>query len=345
MTNDPFGYKLLHQRLKTSHQVIQSILKTAKIPSILNPSNHFTVTGVGSSEAHARFFALLINQYTTSTAIFEPLSNFLHPIKKSKKHSTLVLFSQGLSPNSFLALKQRTIFKNTILFTAIDTNSQHTEKVRILNDLETENATIVNIPTQDEYGLLLRIIGPLAAYLIIIQFIQKNWETTLPYCSDENISSAIIEAKNHLNPPVIADFSRDLKKGSLIISSPPTSEYAQNLAYKLMEGLFVPQPAIVDILSFPHGHFQELCKNPKPVILLDSTENNPIFDILQELIIASKAPFLKISSSLPHPYSILEYEATLNHLVDNLMMPLQVNQVDWPGKNLDLAMYNIKNPL
>ena len=80
----------------------------------------FDVVGVGASEMPAR---LLVNLLVTSgmRARFVPISSFAGegPSSDLVKTQTLVVYSQGLSPNARMALAHGARYRRSILFTSV----------------------------------------------------------------------------------------------------------------------------------------------------------------------------------------------------------------------------------
>lgn len=344
-SNDPLGHKLLEKRFEQCSDLIQSILVTP-IQPLKKCTGQFIVTGIGSSEAHARFFTYLINKYgktKTYTANFYNLSEFYNLKNDTKKYqnSTLVVFSQGLSPNAQLAINQRSIFKKLILFTAT-----HGE---LPNHLAQEKHQVIYFPPEKEYDLLLRIQGPLTGYLTILQAL-KPW-INIPHCEDKILMKI---TQKYSNPKSKQAFKnklniiKNMKKNSIILLPPSTIEYGQNLAYKFLEGLFFPLPTIVDFLSFAHGYFQQLISNPKPVIILsDNTfKKTKLYQNTLKLLTShlGKQWIMEIHSTLPTPWTIFEYEMIFNNLILQGIKKYKINQKDWPGKGLDGPIYNINKP-
>lgn len=345
--DDILGHCLLEDRISKCPEIIQNMMETPIRAKMTERPEHFTVTGIGSSEAHGRFFTDLINRYTTSSATFLNLSNFytVLPQTAKSKESVLVIFSQGISPNSLLAINQRSSFRNIVLFTSTTTVGSKTTHAELVKTLKTQGHTVIQYPLENEYALLVRVIGPLTGYLAVIQFINRNWNKSIHPCSSSDIVLAIKEA--HKNIPINAiDALEDMKRGSLMLMTAPLCEYAQNLAYKFLEGLFVPMPTIIDYLSFGHGVFQQLVTEPRPIIIFkeNTVESQLLYNRAKPMIEVTQSKTIEFTSNLPPPWNIFEYEAILNCLILHGIKKWSIDQIVWPGKNLDQGLYNIKDP-
>jgi creatinine amidohydrolase len=99
---DPHGHALLAERLASIPATLAGML--ARGPGPLKPATlgaeRFLVTGTGSSEAHARYLVALLNLHTTRAASYLPLSGFTANDAAAFSGKTLVVFSQGVSPNA-----------------------------------------------------------------------------------------------------------------------------------------------------------------------------------------------------------------------------------------------------
>jgi len=350
-TEEPLGHRLLESRIERCASIIESLIELPVRPRLPHIPQHFVITGIGSSEAHARFFVNLINEYSTATAHFAPISSFLNSAKIEYKQSTLVVISQGICPNAMLPLNQSHEFEHTVLFTAVTETgaieSGSKDKIRILKKLYAENQTIINFPIEHEDNLLLRVIGPIAGYLAIIQFINLHWPDAIPSCPYKDLLNAIHQAKEKVPPSLIEEFPKDIKSGSILLAQSPLSQYIHNLSSKFIEGLFVSQPHIIDYLSFAHGPFQQWTVNPIPVIIFDSgtSTENILYEQITPLLKVTESSVWRIISDLPPPWSILEFEAIINQFILQVIKNTNINLRNWPGKDQDKSLYNIQDPI
>lgn len=328
------GERLFEERVTGCGVLLKAMFAEPYAEPILELSKDFIVTGVGSSEAHGRFMVYLINEYTRGHAVFYPLSKFFFPVKKECKTSTLVVFSQGLSPNARLALEQRERFGHTVLFTGADGEA-----------LDKDRQTVICFPPEEESELLIRVMGPVCGYLRVMQFVEVQWPGVLPACSGGLFFSAVEGSEGRSEPP--EGFIEALERGLVIIGMPPLGEYWQNIGYKFLEGLFIKMPYFVDLLSFAHGAFQELIANPCSVIVLkgDAGIEDEAFEYLEPMLGELEGPVWEIRTRLPDPWCIIDYEMVLNYFLIKGMKALKINQRDWPGKGKDDSLYTIKEPL
>lgn len=344
---DPLGHRLLRDRITQCPEVIQSMLESPIKAKIAELPKQFIVTGIGSSEAHGKFFTDLVNRYTSSNATFLNLSNFYTVLPKTakEKESILVVFSQGVSPNALLAINQRHLFKQLILFTSTTTPGAKNSHGELVKTLKAEGHLVIQFPLENEYTLLIRIIGPLTGYLAAIQFVNQNWSKSIHPCDNKDLISAIRNAHEN-TPKNVMEALEGMKKSVILLMPAPLCDYAQNLGYKFLEGLFVPMPTIVDYLSFGHGIFQQLVTDPRPIVIFkeNTIESQLLYNRAKQMIKDTKSKTIEITSNLPPPWNVFEYEAILNHLILNGIEKWSIDQISWPGKGLDGNLYDIREP-
>jgi hypothetical protein len=350
--NSELGHSILKARLEQCPVLIKNLLD---LPIKLSSqktfdSSNFIVTGTGSSEAHAKFFVYLINQYTQGFAEFKWLSAFSENTIKDTQNKTLVIFSQGLSPNSHLAFACSHQFRHTILFTSTTIKSLNqagkVESIKILQQLLERGNEVVYFPIENEYTVLIRLIGPLAGYLACLQFINHFSPGCLPPCEATQLLNSLENAKLQATEAPIQAILSEGSKGIHFLSSSPFPEFGQNLAYKFLEGLYWPMPALWDYLQFSHGPFQQWQLNKGLIIILHGntcTEKDYLERTIKMLGSKSSQVWM-IKSDLPICYRILQYEMVLNHLLMLLLSELNVDQINWPGKGLDHPLYEVSQP-
>lgn len=344
---DPLGHNLLAERLGSIPGILTDMLSRGPAP--LGPSSlgaqRFVVTGTGSSEAHARYLVMLLNQYTGRSATYLPLSGFVSPPDGAFTGKTLIIFSQGVSPNAQIALRRAGDFTHTVLFTATTPETARaagrTDRAALLQNLLDRGGELVVFPPAEEYTTLIRFAGPLAGYLAALQFAGQF-------------------ACRRFRPPVAADIlplldtpaPKDLLEAMLmrpgafaqgfnLVTAAPISDFAQNLACKFMEGLFWACPMISDFLQFAHGPFQQMNAHPHPVVILQgasAAEGELVGRSVQMLREVGLGAFV-LRVQAPPLVSIFGFEAAFNALVFAVMKQRGVDQVNWPGKGRDDLLY------
>ncbi|EIP98611.1 putative phosphosugar isomerase [Opitutaceae bacterium TAV1] len=345
--SDPFGHDLLAHRLAQIPAVLAGMIDRGQTP--LKPAtlgaHRFIITGTGSSEAHARYLTMLVNLHTDRAAAYLPLSGFVDLRRDAFAGKTLVVFSQGVSPNAQIALNRRKDFAHCVLFTATTPDAAlaagKRDRAALLRSLLDDGGERVEFPLAEEYTTLIRFVGPVAGYLAALQFVAQLAGCRFPPPS----ADVILPLLDAPAPPALLDAMLRLpsafSQGFNIVTAAPISDFAQNLACKFMEGLFWPCPPISDFLQFAHGPFQQMNAHPKPVIILqgDSPAEADLVDRSVRMLGEVGLSAFVVQVNAPPLYSIFGFEAALNALVFAVMRHLRVDQVNWPGKGRDDLLY------
>ncbi|MCC5847401.1 MAG: hypothetical protein JJU29_04830 [Verrucomicrobia bacterium] len=302
-------------------------------------------TGVGSSEAAARYFVFLLQQAGLKAA-FWPQSVFYGALPAfTGPPPCLAVFSQGLSPNAEMVLARRNSFADTLLFTASTADGQRQagreNRARLLERLSNEGATLYVHPMENEYEILPRFVGPLCSMFAVALVVTGLAPEVFPSPRQipETLDSVSLPDEN---PEA---WTRELQAGPNFFFTNPTSQYAQNLSCKVLETLFQRPPQLLDALTYAHGPFQLDCLRPGAnwMFLTDDPHEQKLTQTLAPLFERGGA-FRQISSPLPVPFAIFYYEAFLNKLLLHSLETLDVDLVDWPGKGLDGEGYGIREP-
>jgi hypothetical protein len=350
---DSHGHALLEARLRAipDHLAAMSRNFAGRLRAHPTP-RRVVATGIGSSEAQARYLVWLLNRFTDIPAEFTPLSRFAAPVGPEMAGRTLVVFSQGISSNARLALDHQGAFEHLVLFTASTEAGLRIAgkagRADLLARLVARGAEIVRFPIEDEYTILIRVVGPATGFLAA-----RLWAGALPgaRCPNADLATralsawqrgASAEAATELSTRLTNDF-KALAGGFVLLVPPAMADCAQNLACKFVEGLFLPAPAIIDLLQFAHGPFQQLAAQPRPVLILHR-------DTPGESDLAGRARTM--CSELPLPWVtsaalgsdedllVLEAESLLSQPVAAAIRAHGIDQVRWPGKGLDGPLYN-----
>jgi len=299
--NDSKGHYILQQRIKNSDFYLSNMKK----PEFeFQKDKKYLVTGIGSSEAHAKYLVHMGNKNGLNM-IFIPING----IRSNSRnvYDNLILFSQGLSPHG---LKPLNYFdkSNIILFTAVTKNNQNKDKLEVLDKV----SDIINYPLEDEYDILIRTIGPICGFNLIDKMFNKLNSQLKGYYLVPN------------------EFISNIYKNQSItlVLSYPLTEYYKNLEYKFVEGAFIKTVNVVDELSFAHGYYQNVTHWGSNFILIN-LENTNINTLLSD-----KNTFDIESESL------VEIEHIINIIILKLIRLVNINQRCWTGKDTQNFIYN-----
>lgn len=346
-TMDPLGHVLLERRLESIPSILEQMLADGPKPLSATSlrAQRFVITGTGSSEAHARYLAMLINLYTERSASFLPLSGFVDAPASNFSGRTLVVYSQGVSPNAQIALQRGDDFDHTILFTATTPDAAvaagKPDRAHLLNKLIDQGGELVEFPLAEEYTTLIRFVGPLAGYLATMQFVAQFECARFSLPTDKELKPLLAARAPAALREAMCNLPSAFAGGFNLITAAPISDFSQNLGCKFMEGLFWNCPAISDFLQFAHGPFQQMTAHPKPAIVLqgDGAGEAKMVERSVAMLRGVGATAFVVQVSAPPLLSIFGFEAALNDLVFTVMRHLKVDQVNWPGKGRDDLLY------
>ena len=325
---DILGHNLLEKRHKMSIDKMHQITMIKKEEMHLD-KNKVIVTGIGSSSAHAQYFEWIGRKrgynwsYVPIMAINDCMTD----------GTILVLFSQGLSPNAQILFKY--MWMSVVLFTSC------TEKWEIFDKCD----YVVNYPLENEFGTLIRLVGPLIGFNAINHFMIE--QGLFKKCPEEGFKKEyesldwVVEYIDKRRPAIKIVFdSSELSKGSLC-----------NLGYKFLEGIFYERtPEFCDVLEFSHGYYQNILKQFKNgkndlVILLDNGSS----EIMQvKRLLEGKCELWNIEGvtkkgrMVDFTYNIVYYEYVFNELIMRLIKLWKVNQKKWDGDDSSNALYQKK---
>jgi hypothetical protein len=347
MSDDPRGHLLLAERLSRLPTILADMLARGlpPAPATTLATQRFVITGTGSSEAHARYLAMLLNLHSDRAATYLPLSGFVDLPASAFAGKTLVVWSQGVSPNAQIALRRRRDFAHAILFSATNPATARAagkpDRAALVEDLQADGGELVEFPLAEEYTTLIRFVGPLAGYLAALQFAAR-----FPCRRFE------LPVREHLLDLLACQPPAELREAMLrlpsafaggfnLVTAAPISDFAQNLACKFMEGLFWACPPVSDFLQFAHGPFQQMNAHPKPVLILqgESAAEAEMVDRSVRMLREVGLDAFVLAVHAPPLTSIFGFEAALNYLVFDVMRHLRIDQVNWPGKGRDDLLY------
>ena len=354
------GAALLRGRLESIPALLEVWAASPEAARAAQPQKRpqrVVATGLGSSEAHARYLVWLLNRFTDIPAEFLPTGALLSADSGCRRQDrTLVVFSQGLSAHGRMALGCRAGFARTVLFTAASREGLirggKQDRARCLEALMQEGAEVIRFPLEDEYTLLIRVVGPALGFLAA-----RLWVGALSGGSlsgdPQTVGAEAAQAFRtgwsagrvawpRMEPEVFG-------QGFVLLASPDLIECLQNLAFKFVEGLFRPAPTLQELLQFAHGPFQQLTAAPRPVVVLHRAgeiEGDQLRRI-RELCLSASLRCHDTGSGLVSRTDFLVFEAE-GLFVEPLLQGVEregVDQVDWPGRGLDGPLYEYSGPV
>lgn len=341
--------ELFGRRRREVAPALEEALAGLDLPG-LGEARRFVVTGVGASEGPARCFASLVRDELGLMAQFVPLSGFY---ARSPRHlgDTLVVFSQGLSPNARMALSRAADFERTWLFTSARRESESAEVRACLERVNALGATIVTLPPESESGMLARLVGPAVATLAGFALVASARRPELP---------EPIDVRAVLAPVVAAAISAEARAARSLEAAPrdPWSrpvcfvacgehlERCRGLPHRWLEALPGPEPALWDVLQVAHGPFQALWDQPATWVALERRDQaeRKLFDRLSEMLSPGGHVLVRLRTELPDAWASLDHELQVNELIWRCLSVRPRDTSGWPGSGLDAPLYGLDEP-
>jgi len=324
-TEDSKGHVIMQKRIIKSLSYLKKIDNIE--PLIFNEEFKFYVTGIGSSQSHAKFFVNLCNKYNID-AQFINLTNATKLNYKDKVF--LIVISQGLSPHGSQPISKRINNKNTkniILFTSVTFNNPNKEKLQMLKDFEKYGGVIINFPLEDEYSTLIRIIGPLCGYYSIYKFL--NFNTVDNYNLIEKLSKSTTPDFSFIK-------SVSTNENLIIIVEDKIKDYSDNILNKCIEGGFIHTCLVVSESEFSHGFYQFCCGLENANLLSfncfqnkENKKNNLNKDF----------NFINIDTNIKGDLDIIEIEHIMNKIILQIIKQKNIDQKNYPGKGNQDYLY------
>lgn len=343
---DAKGHGLLGRRAEEAWPLARALLLEPPGPDWQPGHGGVIATGVGSSEAHARYLVGLLRHYTSVPAWFEPLSAFLEPgfPGRAAEGRTLVVFSQGLAANARVALERRREFASVVLMTSATVAGQEQagrpERAAIVRSLVAEGGRVERFPMEDEYAILVRLIGPLCGFA-------AAWR--LASCVKGRSLGTARDLVEQLDAWAAGPWSRRMlagieealdahRAGFVVATGPALAGCAENVVAKFVEGLYWRGPRVVDLLGLAHGPLQQLVAVPEPAWVLG---DDALARRAEAVLVGAGVRALRVPMPGAAEVAPLAAELLLNPVLVGLARRLGVDQVNWPGKGMDGGLYGI----
>lgn len=284
-------------------------------------------TGIGSSAAHARYLAHLLSHDLGLPARFSaPGVHVVAPPTRARDE-LLVVFSQGLSPNARFALSHARAWRRVVLVTATPEDGgsrpDAEEKRRLLARLADAGACIIRTPGVDEYGTLLRVVGPLVGYAAALRLARalapRGAALPAALAASPHEIRAALDASIHRAAEIAREAELPAPDEALaFVALGVTAEISGNLPLKVLEGWRRPAPPVWDLLHLTHGPWQELA--PRRAVLLalahsGAAAEGEVLAHAESLLEAGRHRLVRLDATLPAPLSIFEHEMLVNALV------------------------------
>ena len=336
MTSD--ALRRLREALARSPEQLRRFETNAPTPLRgLSGARSILATGVGSSAGHARYLATLLGEHDIP-ARFLPLGAFP---RCGNPHEVLVVFSQGLSPNARLALEGAERWRGVVLVTA-SAGSADPVRRATLASLERRGVVVVPNLGADEFGTLLRIVGPLAGYAAALG-LGAAWGAPLRFEAERiagAMEAALARARSAaktLSPLLRADTL-------LLLASGPYRDAVENLRLKCTEGLLRDVAPVSDPIELAHGPFQALFSGTATLLAFtrpDAPHERERLARLGSMLVPGRHTLIPIDATLPGFEAIFEHEVWMNALVLEAIDAAGSDPGRWPGRGFDGPLYQL----
>ena len=355
MSESGFGLELLQQRVAALPDLLCEALREPEpqLGIAAARMRRWLVTGIGSSAGHARFLASVLSEELGLPARFVPTAALAGDPGGSD--ATLIVFSQGLSPNASFALAGVRRWGRVLLLTGVREGHAPPDRVARLGAARAAGVRVIPLPPAlgEESRTLLRVAGPVVAYVAAVALARALARDLGRPVADLAADEAAIRAAAESAPERAARlFARDeplpftpgVSLG--LLASGGYAERAGNLVTKFQEGLLRPAPGCWDALEFVHGPFQQLYAHAAELLFLarpDAPEQGEQLELLAALL-PQRHSLHVLRAELSGPFAILDHELLCNALVLRAMAEQGVEPGDWPGRGIDAPLYDLEPP-
>jgi creatinine amidohydrolase len=342
---DLLGHRLLADRVAAAEAELLALSgNPAQLPDGL-AGHHWLAGGLGSSEAHARAFVCLVNRFSRASASFVFPTEAPASQRRGQGDGWLY-FSQGYSHNAVAATRHWAAASDTVrvLVTASTPASLeqagHVERAGQLRRLLESGVKLVPMPGRDEYTILIRTIGPLCGFLVAIRLaVAAGAQMDIP--GTDRLTSMCNAARDVWSASREALLDEWIN-GAGLNTIGPIASCIQNLTLKRLEGIYRDSSLSRDLLGYAHGTFQRevLCQRPQWVLCDAGHARHPIVERFLAMNASSGIPARVLASPGGFPEDLFFYEMLFNRILQDAVIKLGIDQVNWPGRGADGPLYN-----
>ncbi|MEW5737937.1 MAG: hypothetical protein AB1938_03370 [Myxococcota bacterium] len=318
----------LERRLLALPDVLARVAK-APLPQG-NPLGGGSVllTGVGMSECVARFAEVVLRHDAGLRVSCLPLSAFVSE-DVQRQGDTLVVLSQGLSPNARLALSRASEFSRAVLVTARPRSDAH------LTDFVRGGGVVWSLPLDEESGFLTRVQGPLATALGVLRLGFQGREPSEVEALPAKVADAV-----QVGFALARDWPLDVRRAPLLATG-SFSRCLDLLAWTWMETWWVEPPPTWDVLQTAHGPWQQLSSRSETLLALRRPDDVPeLWPRLQKML-TERHRLVDLPATLPAPWAWFEHAAMVMGLLVGVLKRAPVDLAAWPGRDGDRPLYEL----
>lgn len=303
---------VLRERIARLSDHVREVIERPWDDAIAALSEDVVVTGVGASTGPARLFAWLLAHRLRLGARFVPLSAFAGESPPSAR--TLVVVSQGLSPNARLALRHAPRFEQVLVLTS--TRPSNSEPGLMLAEVQARGGAVVVLPPEAEEGMLLRVVGPATAALAACAIVEHARGADDLRSIAAKLPRVIASAAERAALACARLSSEELDGPCAFVSTGIDPAALQAHRWKWLEGLRAGEPFGWDLMEIAHGPIQSAWR-PMPFLVLESADGvaGDLLGRLERVLAPGGHPRAVLRSELRFPFSFADHDAQLDALL------------------------------
>lgn len=342
------GLGLLRARCAEVPDVLRQVAaQGVEAPAWLTPGARVVLTGAGLAEGAARLTAAALREVAGVDARFVPLTVF--PGDAPPRADALIVCSQGLSPNAWLAMERGHAYRHRLLITSLTEGAGCCpERVARLRAWRVASGDVLCVPPDAEGKLLLRVLGPAAsgfAGVLLAQAVALR--AGLSGLDPEALAAVPERVAARVNTPAVSDElgARLLTEPLLMISCGLVDDAQHGLRWKLLEGLWRPAPECFDVLQFVHGPLQVF--HPRAAVFLELTctpgcvVEQALSARLTSMLDPGRHARMVLHAQGSGLLSVFEHDAQLNTLLCAALATTTRDLTSWPMHGQDGALYAV----
>jgi hypothetical protein len=292
------------------------------------------LAGIGASEAVARYAEAVLRHELGLDVGAVPVSSFVAASSRGKG-ARLCVLSQQLSPNAELALARAGAFDASLLLTSLEAADARLDRHR------DELGAVWTLPPAHEDGLLVRVLGPVAAALALVRL--GRAAAGLPHDPLDALPRLVGDAIER-GFALAASWPESTRRAPLLACG----WYARALepiAWSWMETWFVEAPPTWDVLQVAHGPWQTLCDGPQPLVLLRRPDDPPeLWERLDVMIGhpgVTRRSTIELHATLPGGLAMFEHLGAVLGLLVGVLERGDLDLTRWPGRGTDAPLYDL----
>lgn len=294
----------------------------------LGTQGRVLLTGVGMSECVARFAEVALRYERGLDVGCLPLSSFVSE-EVARQGRTLVVLSQGLSPNARIALSRAGEFSRALLVTAHPAGDER------LAGFVRAGGEVWTLPLDEESGFLTRVQGPLATALALLRL---GYGGAAPATLVE--LPARVEAAVHTGLALARDWPLTVRRAPLLATG-WYSRCLDLLPWIWMETWWIEPPPVWDVLQTAHGPWQQLSTRAETLLALERPDDVPELWPRFAKMLSPAHRLVPLAATLSAPWAWFEHAALVMGLLVGVLKRAPADLAAWPGRDGDRPLYEL----